>query len=430
MLGAPRRRRQEQIDDPSSRQAGVKPPTAARLAWSLGAGCVAGTLGGIVLAILNGHSRLEDAAAAVALLSYPVVGALIAARQPGNLVGWVLCAAGVCSTLGLASDAYADYALVTAPGSLPGGLWVAWAGTLWFAPFFMLVVVLLPLVFPTGRLLSPRWRLVAWSGLAFMLLTMIGNGLQPDAVTVSGLGVIQNPVGVPTAWTPWLDGLINLGALLLVPSIAGAVAAVVVRFRRARGVERQQLKWCSYAAALLPVPFIVGDLPQLGIDVPPMLFEVLFILVLPLLPLSVGIAIGRYRLYEIDRIINRTLVYGLLTALLGGVYAGVVLVLGQLFGGIGGEPPSWVVAGATLAVAALFQPARRRIQAAVDRRFNRRRYDVARTIEAFSARLRDEVDLDTLCAELLAVVDQTMEPTRASLWLRPPADRSWRPSPG
>jgi hypothetical protein len=150
---------------------------------------------------------------------------------------------------------------------------------------------------------------------------------------------------------------------------------------------------------------------------------------LPLLPLSVGIAIGRYRLYEIDRLINRTLVYGLLTALLGGVYAGVVLVLGQLFGGIGGEPPSWVVAGATLAVAALFQPARRRIQAAVDRRFNRRRYDVARTIEAFSARLRDEVDLDTLCAELLAVVDQTMEPTRASLWLRPPTEHSWRPSP-
>ena len=397
----------------------MKAQTATRLAWSLGAVCVAATIGGIVLAALNGHLHLREAAIAVALLSYPVVGALIAARQPHNLVGWVLCAAGLCSSLGLASDAYADYALVTAPGSLPGGVWVALAGTLWFAPFFTLVVVLLPLLFPTGRLLSPRWRLVVGSGLGFMVLALVGNGLQPDVVEVSGLGVVDNPVGVPVAWTRWLDRLISLGALLLIPSIAGAVAAVVVRFRRARGVERQQLKWCSYAAALLPVPFIVGDLPELGIAVSPVLVWVLYILVLPLLPLSVGIAIRRYRLYDIDRIINRTLVYGLLTALLGAVYAGLVLVLGQLFGGRGADPPTWAVAGATLAVAALFQPARRRIQQAVDRRFNRRKYNAAKTIEAYSIRLRDQVDLDTLSTELLAVVDQTMEPTRVSLWLRP-----------
>jgi hypothetical protein len=136
---------------------------------------------------------------------------------------------------------------------------------------------------------------------------------------------------------------------------------------------------------------------------------------------AVGIAVVRYRLYEIDRLINRTLVYGLLTALLAGVYAGTVLVLGQVFGGVTRDPPSWVVAAATLAVAALFQPARRRIQAAVDRRFNRRKYNAAKTVEAFSVRLRDEVDLDTLSAELLAVVDQTMQPTTASLWLRPSA---------
>jgi hypothetical protein len=144
------------------------------------------------------------------------------------------------------------------------------------------------------------------------------------------------------------------------------------------------------------------------------------------LPVAAGVAILRYRLYDIDRLINRTLVYGLLTALLGALYAGVVLVLGQVFGGIGDNPPSWVIAGATLAVAVLFQPARRRIQQAVDRRFNRRKYDAAKTIEAFSARLRDQVDLDSLSAELLAVVDQTVQPTAASLWLRPSAQRSRR----
>jgi uncharacterized membrane protein YbhN (UPF0104 family) len=141
--------------------------------------------------------------------------------------------------------------------------------------------------------------------------------------------------------------------------------------------------------------------------------------IFPLVPISVGVAILRYRLYEIDRIINRTLVYGLLTALLAGIYAGLVLVLGQLFGGLSAEPPTWAVAGATLAVAALFQPARRRIQQAVDRRFNRRKYNAAKTIQAYSVRLRDQLDLDTLSAELLAVVDQTMQPTRVSLWLRP-----------
>ena len=398
---------------------GVQASTAARLAWSICALCVVGAVGGIVLGVLNRHSHPREAAMAAALLSYPVVGALVGARQPRNLVGWALCAVGVCFTLQLASDPYARYALVTSPGLLPGGVWVAWAGTLCFAPIFTLVVVVLPLVFPTGRLLSPRWRLVAWSGLAFMLLALVGNGLRPDAVKVSGLGSVANPVAVPAAWTPWLDRLVGLGALLLVPSIGGAVAAVVVRFRRARGVERQQLKWCSYAAALLPLPFIVHDLPELGIEVPPVLVQMLYVLVLSLLPLSVGIAIGRYRLYDIDRIINRTLVYGLLSALLAATYAAAVLVLGQLVGGLGATPPTWAVAGATLAVAALFRPARRRIQTAVDRRFNRRKYDAARTIAAYSVRLRDQLDLDTLSTELLAVVDRTMQPTRASLWLRP-----------
>jgi hypothetical protein len=199
-----------------------------------------------------------------------------------------------------------------------------------------------------------------------------------------------------------------------------AVVSLVLRFRRSRGVERQQLKWFTYAASLAILLLVVpSPLPGGAVS------DVLFGLLVAFIPVSAGIAILRYRLYDIDRLINRTLVYGLLTAILGLVYAGAVLVLGQVFGGVGGDPPSWVVAGATLAVAALFQPARRRVQTAVDRRFNRRKYDAVSTVEAFRARLRDEIDLDALSAALLAVVDQTMQPTQASLWLRPSA----KPSP-
>ena len=186
----------------------------------------------------------------------------------------------------------------------------------------------------------------------------------------------------------------------------------MLRFRRSRGEERQQLKWFTYAGALLPLA-LLGDFLSGAAG------ELLFAVPVVFLPVATGIAILRHRLYDIDRLINRTLVYGLLTVILGLIYAATVLVLGQVFGGLGDNPPNWVIAGATLAVAALFQPARRRIQAAVDGRFNRRKYNAAGTIELFSARLREQVDLDTLSAELLAVVDQTMQPTLAWLWLRP-----------
>jgi hypothetical protein len=230
---------------------------------------------------------------------------------------------------------------------------------------------------------------------------------------------VRNPVVYLPAAEPLLDVVLGLSALGFFPGIAGAIAALVVRFRRSRGIERQQLKWFTYAAALAPLPFLVYE-------VVPGLFAPLLAVLLPLVPVSVGIAILRYRLYEIDRIINRTLVYGLLTTILGLCYVAGSLVF-LLVTGAGAGPPSWLVAAATLATAAAFRPARRRVQAAVDRRFNRRRYDAARTIEAFSARLREEVDLDELSAELLAVVGRTMEPVSASLWLRPPTQRARQP---
>jgi hypothetical protein len=384
--------------------------SAARLAWSLCAGCVVGGGGVVVLQLLNGTSDLGWAPLP-ALLAFAVVGALVAARQPRNSVGWLLLAVAVCMTVRLVGESYAIYALITAPGSLPGGLYGAWVQWSWFGVVAILAIFL-PLYFPTGRLLSPRWRPVLWLGIAFLSSAVVSNALQPGPMEwLAGVRPARNPVVYLPAAKPLLD-VIGVAGLCLLPGVGGAIAALVVRFRRSRGIERQQLKWFTSAAALAPLPFLVYE-------VVPGVFELLLAVTLPLVPISVGIAILRYRLYEIDRIINRTLVYGLLTAVLGLGYASAVLVFGQLFGGVTGDPPTWAIAGATLAVAALFQPARRRIQTAVDRRFNRRKYNTATTIQAFSTRLRDQIDLDTLTTELLAVVDQTMQPTEASLWLRP-----------
>jgi hypothetical protein len=340
-----------------------------------------------------------------------VVGALVAARQQRNPVGWLLLAVGVFGTANLLGESYARYALVTAPGSLPGGLYGPWLG--WtYAPILAIVAIFLPLYFPTGRLLSPRWRPVLWSGIGFLVFAVAGNALWPGPdAPLLGLAPVPNPVVFLPQATPLFELFIGLAGVCSLVGVAGAIAALVVRFRRSRGIERQQLKWFTYAAALAPLPSIAWELA-------PSIFGLLRTLILPLVPISVGVAILRYRLYEIDRILNRTLVYGLLTVVLGLCYAAGSLVF-VLVAGTGADPPSWLVAAATLTAAAVFRPARRRIQAAVDRRFNRRKYNAAQTIQAFATRLRDQVDLDTVSSELQAVVDQTMEPTRVSLWLRP-----------
>jgi hypothetical protein len=243
--------------------------------------------------------------------------------------------------------------------------------------------------------------------------------VEPITGTVHGVKH-TNPLAIQALDHPAWKAVIQGVTAVAVAARAVAALAPLLRFRRADPVQRQQLKWFAFvvggsfasvlaAVALVPVlPIVTGAL-----------MVVAFAGVLVGLPVAVGLAVLRYRLYDIDRLINRTLVYGLLTALLAGVYAGAVLTLGQVFGGVAERTPSWAVAAATLAAAALFQPARRRIQQAVDRRFNRRRYDAVKTIEAFSARLREEIDLDTLAGELHAVVDRTMQPTQTSLWLRP-----------
>jgi hypothetical protein len=242
---------------------------------------------------------------------------------------------------------------------------------------------------------------------------LLGSVVHPAPLYPEYPG-IGNPLAIPALPRRLLDVAIPIGgAVVLVALVVGA-GSLVGRFRRARGVERQQLRWLALAAGLAAVALLAAVATLMG-DLGSNLLDAALGVCAALLPLATGAAILRYRLYDIDRIISRTLAYGLLTVLLGGAYAGVVLGLGRLLP----QDSSLVVAAATLAVAGAFQPARRRIQQVVDRRFNRRRYDAARTIAAFSARLREEVDLDTLTGELLAVVEETMQPTQASLWLRP-----------
>jgi MFS family permease len=353
------------------------------------------------------------------------VGAIIASRRPRNVLGWILCAVGLTiAVAGFAQD-YAAYALLHRHDWLAGGLVLGWLGSWpWYIAFGLLFTFLL-LLFPDGRLPSRRWRPLAWAAAVDIAVLTFWAAFAPRPLEgPRGTAMPQNPWAIERA-AGLFRVLDDIAGLTLVALTGLSLALLVLRFRRSRGTQRQQLKWFTYAALLTVGSWVFQVATSLNerLSGPVWLLWLLFsTLSLWIIPAAIGIAILRYRLYDIDRLINRTLVFGLLTALFAAVYAGAVLVLGQLFGGLGGEPPSWVVAGATLAVAALFQPARRRIQQAVDRRFNRRKYDAAKTIEAFSTRLREQLDLDTLSAELLAVVGQTMQPTQASLWLRPPRD--------
>jgi MFS family permease len=343
-------------------------------------------------------------------LAVSVPGAVIVGYRPANPLGRILCTMGL--TMGVAAllGQYSDYALRTNPGSVPGGVLAAWLQSFFWFPVIGLVPLLLLLV-PDGSLPSPRWRPVAWVPAAAIALVILAGAFSPGPIGADPRpGAPQNPVGIEPA-RQVLEVAAAVGFLVIPAVTVIALLALVLRFQRAQGVERQQLKWFTYGAFLL----VVG-LAALLVPLSEAVAKAILAAGVGCFTAGVAVAVLRYGLYEIDVIVNRTLVYGLLTVLLGLGYAGAVLIGGQL---AGQERSNLVVAGSTLAVAAVFQPARRRIQAGVDRRFNRRKYDAAKTIEGFSARLREQVDLDTLSAELLAVVDQTMQPATASLWLRP-----------
>jgi hypothetical protein len=391
--------------------------TAARLGWSLFG--FSALLLAVALVLNLGRPQYAEVGAttgevvvALVLLLFGWFGALIVSRQPSQSIGWILCAFGGVSGPAAFANEYAIYGLITHPGTAPGAAALAWFTT-WVVAIYLGLLAALLLLFPTGRLPSPGWRWWLWAagvGNLLWVLSALGTWSQRGVDLL--LLTSSEPGGV-------FGMLFQVGATVSPVAVLAAAVSVLVRFRGARGDERQQVKWLLYAVLTMILGYLLTSvgLPTLGSTSELAGDAVIAVLIAPV-PLAIGLAILKYRLYDIDRLINRTLVYLLLTVLLGTVYAGAVLVLGQLFGGLRGRPPNWVVAGATLAVAALFQPARRRIQGLVDRRFNRRKYNAARTIEQFSARLRDEVDLDDLSAALLAVVDQTMQPTRSSLWLR------------
>jgi hypothetical protein len=360
------------------------------------------------------HSWVEELAFQILPVPFAVVGALIAARRPGHRIGWLL----LIGTLSIASAQFAWTYVLYKPdggGSLPGRAVIGWVGN-WIPWPALAAFLLLLLWFPDGQPPSPRWRPIGWAIVAYCAVVMVFLALYPVLISAPEL---DNPFALSGAAGTVMRKLQASSVVSAVGTalVLASASAPLVRFRRARATQRQQLKWFASAVALLVCISALQSFP-----LPGWLHDLSGVLVVAAvwgIAAAIGIAVLRYRLYDIDRIVNRTLVYGLLTALLGGVYAAMVLLLGQLFGRIGSQPPTWAVAAATLTVAALFQPARRRIQAVVDRRFNRRKYDAAGTVEAFSGRLRDQIDLDTLSVELLATVEQTMQPTAVSLWLRP-----------
>jgi hypothetical protein len=388
-------------------------PGRLRAGWSVLSLALALAALGTLFAVLN-HSQPAGGIAGwfdvVIPLAFSVPGAVIVGYRPGNPIGRILCIMGL--TMGVAAllGQYGEYALRTNPGSVPGGVLAMWLQTFFWFPVFGLVPLLLLLV-PDGSLPSPRWRPVAWVPAVAITLVSLAGALSPGPLGGDPRpGAPQNPVGIEPA-RQVLEVAAAVGFLIIPVVAVVALVALALRFRRSQGVDRQQLKWFAYGAFLLVVGLAALWAPIRSETVA----KAILAAGVGCFTASVAVAVLRYGLYEIDVIVNRTLVYGLLTVLLGLGYGGAVLILGQL---AGRERSNLVVAGSTLAVAAAFQPVRRNIQQAVDRRFNRRQYDAAKTIEGFSARLRDQIDLDTLSAEVLTVVDQTMEPTSVSLWLR------------
>jgi hypothetical protein len=385
---------------------------ARRLAWAVFGVSAALSAAGVVLlaqvpaGVLEqaDNSLVLSALFAAILLVFGLVGALIASRLPRNPIGWLFLMLALIEGVYELAFGYTHYAL---QHDLPAS-WSAWVAN-WTSPLSPPFLVAALLLFPDGRPPTPRWRWLLWTCVPLFAAIFVVEAFAPGPI--DAFPSVRNPAGIDAAdWLPTAMGDTVMFALLI-----AAVAALIVRFRRSHGVERQQVKWFAYAAGLMAGYLIVStvSITLLGADEDSVAAGFAFVACIAGVPIAVGIAILRHRLYDIDLVIRRTLIYAGLTATLGAAYLATVLLVGLAVGESG-----FAVAVSTLAVAALFRPALTRIQAVVDRRFYRRRYDATLTLEAFGARLRDELDVEALVGDIRGVVSETVQPTHVSVWLR------------
>ena len=361
---------------------------------------------------LPNRTPVDDAVLQVGFGAFAVVGALLVARRPDNAIGWIMASVALMVAIFHTGDTYTAAVMVTR--GRPDALAVvgAWVGNWYWYLLLVLVVIFVPLLFPDGRLPSRRWLPVAvLPGIGTLVIVVYSAFVSTLEVNEARGYEIDNPLGIEGLdRVEDLPGFVALNGLLVF-GVVGAAASVVVRYRRSRGVERQQMKWFVCAAALILLAPIIDFLPDF--------INGLWLgLVLIAIPMAIGVAVLRYRLYDIDLVINRTLVYGPLTAMLVLVYVVGVVSFQNAFRSLTGQESQLAVVASTLAIAALFDPLRRRLQTFVDRSFYRRKYDATKTLAAFSARLRDETDLESLDAELMRVVRETVQPAHATLWLR------------
>jgi MFS family permease len=418
---------------------GMNTRTATWSAWSVWGAALGFVVVGLLFGILSFSAALPDGREPMLIpiivqgglvILYGTLGALIASRRPRNPIGWIFCA--MAAALGLLSAAYgyADYALYATGDFLPGAELVAWlTNWLFMAPVFIAPCFLF-LLFPDGRPASPRWRPVVWVVAAVAAVAVFATALAPGRLDAHP--AVGNPLGLGGSFGEVARVAKEVTEVLAILVFLVSLASVVVRLRRSRGLERLQVKWVAYAAVLTATSFATSFLfvllpsSQTVADI----FFLIGVAGFTSIPVAAGIAILRYRLYEIDFLINRTLVYGSLTVMLVAVYATSIVVLQGLLRALTGQESQLAIVASTLAVAALFNPLRRRVQSFIDRRFYRKKYDARKTLEDFSARLRDETDLDALNAELVGVVRETMQPAHVSLWLRPDAASKKDEAPG
>ena len=380
---------------------------AAWLAWSL-----VGLSGALLVGGIAYGSTVDAIFTLAPLLTFSVVGAIIASRHPRNAIGWLFCGIGLVVGLSSLTGGYAEYWLENKTGSKSLAETAAWFSSWgWILLVFPTSFILL--LFPDGRLPSPRWRPVAWcAGLGIVGFVV---SYATDAGPLEEFPQIVNPYGFDS---PVLGVVGVAGALVAGGSMVASAISLIVRMRRAGSEQRQQIKWLAYGGAVVVGTIFVGSV--ISIWSGPISIAIIGVALLGV-PVFTGIAIVRHRLYDIDVVINLTLVYAILSATLAVVYFGSIVLLQRVFAGLTDQEklPQLAIVVSTLVIAALFNPLRRRIQSFIDRRFYRRKYDVRQTLETFSAKLRDETDLSTLSDELVGVIRETMQPEHVSLWLRP-----------